>query len=105
MRSPVAASQRPALAGPPVTTGRPSGLNEASKTVPPWPLSVQIVSPVRVSQMRASPSLLAVTTLEPSRETSTESTSSVWPASVTSRPFSVRITVEPSIDARGSRST
>ena len=43
-------------------------------------------SPVRASQMRASPSLLAVTTREPSRDTSTESTSSVWPVSVTLPP-------------------
>ena len=32
MRSPDAASQRPAVAGPPVTTQRPSGLKDASLT-------------------------------------------------------------------------
>ena len=69
------------MAGPPVTTHVPSGLNEASKTVPPWPLSTRIVSPVRAFQIRASPSTLAVTTRPPSRENSTESTSSRWPTS------------------------
>ena len=53
--------------------------------------------------MRASPSLLAVTTREPSRDTSTERTSSRCPVSVTSPDGSRRVTSDPSTVARGSR--
>ena len=99
-RSPVEASQRPAVDGPPVTTHTPSGLNEASETVPPCPLITTRVLPVRAFQIRASPSLLAVTTLRPSGENSAERTSARCPRSVT--PLSRRTTA-PSMVARGSR--
>lgn len=49
-----------------VTTGLPSRLNAALFTLPAWPESVATVTPVVASQMSATPSQDAVTTLGPS---------------------------------------
>src|SRR5205823_4435500 len=73
-----------AVLGPAVTRNRPSGLNSASLTVPPWTMYLRTVLPVETSQIRASRSVPAVTSFEPSAEKATEVTAPRCPSRRTS---------------------
>ena len=59
----------------------PSGAKATAVTKPVWPVSWRSSAPVRVSQIRAVPSSLAVAMVAPSGAKATALTASVWPVS------------------------